>query len=387
MGVLAASLFGLGLGEELWRRYIPRYLRALGASSVVVGLFASYEDLLDGLYQYPGGWVNDRFGRKQALMLFTGGAIAGYAVYALAFHWAVLFAGVTLVMAWKSGAFPTTFAIVGDSLPQGKRAIAFSVQSILVRLPRVIGAPVGGLLIAWLGTRAGIRVALGATILLALGVLVTQQRGYQEKPNAAQEYARQPVRQTFRDMPAALKSLLWSDVLARLCESISQAFIVLYVMEVLRFSAPAYGALYAIQMATAITLYLPAGKIADRTGRRLLVALTFMFFALHPLAVRIAHSFVALVGAFVVGGLREIGEPARKSVIVDHLDASQRGRAVGVYYTIRNLLVVPGGAIGGLLWRIKPAITLETAFAIGAVGTLTYLATSRRGERYEMDHA
>ena len=57
VAVLAASLFGLALGEELWQAYIPAYLTALGASGLIVGLFGSCKDLLDGVYQYPGGWL------------------------------------------------------------------------------------------------------------------------------------------------------------------------------------------------------------------------------------------------------------------------------------------------------------------------------------------
>jgi len=128
VAVLGASLFLLVLGEELWQAYLPKYLTALGASGLVVGFFASTKDLLDGLYQYPGGWLNDRLGRKRALLTFTTLATLGYLVYALAREWAWLFLGLWLVMAWKSGAFPTTFAVIGESLPQGRRAIAFSVQ-------------------------------------------------------------------------------------------------------------------------------------------------------------------------------------------------------------------------------------------------------------------
>src|SRR5688572_4155658 len=90
VAVLALSVFGLGLGEELWQSYLPKYLTVLGASGVMVGLFSSLKDLLDGLYQYPGGWAGDRFGRKRALMLFTLMATGGYALYALAWHWVVV---------------------------------------------------------------------------------------------------------------------------------------------------------------------------------------------------------------------------------------------------------------------------------------------------------
>src|SRR5262247_1231452 len=181
VAVMALSVFGLGLGEELWQSYMPKYLTSLGASGVMVGLFSSLKDLLDGLYQYPGGWAGDRFGRKRALMFFTLTAMCGYALYALAWHWVVVFAGLWLVMAWKAGAFPVTFAVIGDALPQGRRVMAFSAQSMLVRLPRVISAPLGGLLIASFGIISGLRVAVGITLLLALIVLFTQRRGYREQ--------------------------------------------------------------------------------------------------------------------------------------------------------------------------------------------------------------
>ena len=134
--VLAASLFGLALGEELWQAYMPAYLTALGASGVAVGLYGSARDLLDRLYQYPGGWLADRLGRRRALLIFTSLAIAGYAVYGAAPAWPFILVGLLAVMAWKAGAFPTTFAVIGDSLPPNRRAVAFSIQSILVRVPR-----------------------------------------------------------------------------------------------------------------------------------------------------------------------------------------------------------------------------------------------------------
>ena len=377
VAVLALSIFGLGLGEELWQSYMPKYLTALGASGVMVGLFSSFKDLLDGLYQYPGGWAGDRFGRKRALMLFTLMATCGYALYALAWHWAVVFIGLWLVMAWKAAAFPVTFAVIGDALPQGRRVMAFSVQSMLVRLPRVIGAPLGGLLIASFGVVAGVRIAAGATLLIAFIVLIVQRRGYREQSVAERRFENAPVRAIFARMPATLKRLLVAECLVRFGEAIAAAFIVLYVTNVLGYSAPAFGMLYALQQTVSLVMYLPSGRLADLTGRRSLIALTFLFFALFPLAVQLAHSLTALVAAFVVGGLKEIGEPARKAFIVDHADPAERARAVGVYYTIRNLLIVPAGTIGGILWASDPQATLQVAGAVGMLGVAAFLGASR----------
>ncbi len=376
VAVLAVSIFALGLGEELWQSYLPKYLTALGASGVAVGLFASGKDLLDGVWQYPGGWLADRFGRKRALMLCTLLALGGYAIYALAFHWALAFAGLVLVMAWKAGAFPTTFAVIGDALPQGQRVLAFSVQSILVRVPRVIGAPLGGMLIAALGVQHGVRISLSITLLLALVVLAAQHYGYRETEEAAENYERLTVRQLFERMPASLKRLLLAECLVRFGEALAAAFIVLYVLNVLGRPATTYGSLYALQQSIALASYLPSSSFAKLTGRRPLIALTFVFFALFPLAVQWAQSTPALIAAFVIGGLKEVGEPARKALIVDQAEATQRGRVVGVYYTIRNTLIVPAGLIGGLLWTRAPELPLQVAGVIGLLGVLLFWFTS-----------
>jgi MFS family permease len=376
--VLAGSLFGLALGEELWQAYIPTYLTALGAGAVAVGLFGSSKDLLDSLFQYPGGWLADRFGRRRALLTFTALAMAGYATYALAPSWPVVFVGLFGVMAWKAGAFPTTFAVIGDSLPRERRAVAFSVQSVLIRLPRVIGAPLGGLLIAGFGMVAGIRVALLVTLVLALVVWMVQYYGYREDIRAPTHVTSGHLRDVLSGMPSSLTRLLAADCLVRIGEGMAASFVILFVTQVRAFSAAEYGVLYAIQQAVAIAFYLPGGRFADVSGRTPVVMLTFVFFAAFPLAVRFASSYPALVAAFVVGGLKEIGEPARKSLIVDLAPDHQRARTVGAYYAIRNFLVVPAGLIGGLLWQRAPHLPLEAAFIVSGIGAVVFGLTSAR---------
>lgn len=377
VAVLAASLFGLALGEELWQSYVPAYLTALGASGLTVGFFGSLKDLLDSVYQYPGGWLADRYGRRRALLIFTALAMAGYAAYAAARSWPLVFAGLVGVMAWRAGAFPTTFAVIGDSLPRERRAVAFSVQSILVRVPRVIGAPIGGLLIAAHGVTGGVRRALIATLVLAVVVLITESLGFREETRPAPSTTAPTIAAIFAGLPASLKRLLVADCLIRIGEGVAASFIVLYVLQVRGTSAVDYGLLYAIQQSVSIAFYFPGGRIADRTGRGPLVAATFVFFAAFPLAVRLAASFPALIAAFCLGGLKELGEPARKSLIVDLAPDDRRARAVGVYYSIRNLVVVPAGMLGGVLWQRAPELPLEVASAIGAVGVVVYLVTGR----------
>src|SRR4029450_145474 len=99
---LAAGLFALGFGQELWWRYVPEDLRSLGASAFSVGVFGALRDLLDATYASPGGIASDRLGTRRALVLFGAITVVGYAVYALGGSVAAIFAGLLLVMAWPS---------------------------------------------------------------------------------------------------------------------------------------------------------------------------------------------------------------------------------------------------------------------------------------------
>src|SRR5436309_12406661 len=133
VSLASAAVFILGLGEELWKKFLPKYLEALGASTGAIGLFRTAEDFFDAVYQYPGGWIADRFGRRRAFLVFVALASAGYLVYLLSPSWPFIFVGLALVMAWQSMASPAIFAIVGDALPRERRAMGFTLQSILKR--------------------------------------------------------------------------------------------------------------------------------------------------------------------------------------------------------------------------------------------------------------
>lgn len=373
----AGAMFLMAFGENLWRRFIPKYLQALGAPVVAIGAYGSTEDLLDGLYQYPGGWAADRHGRRAALLAFVAVAVSGYLVLAAAPSWPVVFVGLVLIMAWTSMASPTLFAVIGDALPPGKRAVGFSVQSILRRVPILVAPTVGGLLIAAYGVRTGVRLGLVASVVLALGTLGVVARIRLALPEQA---AAGGVRQVWRTFPPALRRLLLSDVFIRTCDALVDVFLVLYALNVVGISAPRYGALIAVQMATTILVTIPASRLADRVGRKPFVVATFLAFTLFPLAVVLAHSFVGLLGAFVVGGLREIGEPARKALILDLVPAGGRARSVGLYYLVRSLAIAPAATVGGLLWKITPALPFVLAGTIGLVGTVVFAFTV--DERY-----
>ena len=376
--IVAASsaVFLLGMGEELWKKFLPKYLESLGASVFAIGFFGTAQDFLDAVYQYPGGWIADRFGRRTAFLFFIALACIGYLIYLLSPSWIFVFVGLVFAMAWSSMASPAIFAVIGDSLPKERRAIGFTVQSILKRVPAVIAPIIGGALIAGMGVIGGVRAGLIATLVLALvTVFIVFTVNIPVQPGEAAN-----VRGVWRSFHHALKRLLVSDIIIRMCEGMAGVFIVIYVTNVIGVSLAQYGISVAIQMVTSIVVYLPAAKIADRIGRKPFVIITFFCFALFPLTVILSTGFNSLIVAFIIGGLREIGEPSRKAMIVDFAEPHLRARTVGLYYLVRSLSVTPAALIGGLLWAFAPQTPFIIAGIIGAVGTVVFALTVE--ERY-----
>jgi len=371
--VAAASgaVFLVGLGEELWKKFLPKYLESLGASVATVGLFGTAEDFFDAIYQYPGGWLADHWGRRRAFLIFLTAAVAGYFIYLASPAWPYLFVGLAFVMSWQAMGSPAMFATIGDALPRERRAMGFTVQSMLKRIPMVISPLIGGAIIGALGLQRGIRTGLLITLVLA-GLTVPLLLSLRLPVTPRDSVKLRGIWDSFHP---TLKRLLASDIVIRMCEGMADIFVVLYVTNVSGVTVPRYGILVAIQLATAILIYVPSARMADRVGRKPFVIVTFLCFALYPVAVILARSFGGLVVAFIVGGLREIGEPSRKAMIVDLAQARLRARTVGLYYLVRSLSITPASAIGGLLWRLRPEVPFLTAGIIGLAGTMLFAAT------------
>jgi len=251
--------------------------------------------------------------------------------------------------------------------------MGFSIQSILKRVPIVIAPIIGGIIIASRGVISGVRLGLIVTLLIAaLTALLIRLINI---PLAAHHAAN--IFGVWKSFQTGLKRLLISDIFIRTCEGMTDVLVILYVTNVLHLSVARFGTLLAILFLTTLIIYLPAAKAADRVGRTPFIIATFCAFALYPLAIIAAHDFTGLVIAFIIGGLREIGEPARKAMIVDFAQPELRARSVGLYYLLRSLAITPAAAIGGLLWKLTPQTPFLIAGAFGIGGTFIFIATMR----------
>jgi MFS family permease len=385
LGVLAMAVL-VGMGERMAERFLPIYILALGGGALAIGLLQAMDNLLSALYSFPGGYLSDRIGTKRALLVFNLVAMAGFALVILVPAWQAVLAGAVLFISWTAISAPATLSLIYRVLPHNKRTMGVSMHSLVRRIPMALGPLIGGLFISLWGERDGVRLAFAAALAMALVALLLQQWMIEDDPPAAASAAaagglkpeKNPLK-LLHLMNPAMKGLLVSDILIRFCEQIPYAFVVVWSMKTIAepVTAVQFGWLTTIEMATAVLIYIPVAYLADRSTKKPFVLMTFVFFALFPLALFYSRSFKWLAAAFILRGLKEFGEPTRKALIMDLSPESCKAGMFGLYYLIRDVFVSVAALGGAFLWQISPQANLMTAFSFGIIGTLGFAVFGR----------
>jgi MFS family permease len=399
-GALLAAILLVGMGSELWAPLMPEYLTRLDAQILLIALYGCAKDFLDAVAFYLGGTVAARFNTRRALLLFNVLPLFGLTILLIWPNKYAVFAALPFVGIWNSVAGPATLRVVGDSLSMHRRSMAFSLQSIQKRLSSVFAYFISGSLVAWLGELAGVRAAIALSIVLVTVSLLIQYR-FMRTAVVDQVLTLHKPWTLLKKFDPQLRRLLISDVLARWCDGMPREFMILYCISVLSqrgYTVAAAAALYlsvllTVMNVTSLVLYLPIGHFASQAGaaKKPFIGLTFVFFALFPISLALLgplQEIWALVLVFVIGGMREIGEPARKAMITELAPADFRTQAIGIYWATRSVCIMLAPMVGGLIWFfIGPQATLWSAGALGIVGTILFYTTFAGRRERDSDSA
>jgi MFS family permease len=385
--ILLIAIFVIGAGEELWMRFVPKYLQALGATVFVIGLYDALRTLLGAIYAYPGGVLVDRWGHRRAFIIFNVVSIIGYVLVLLVPHWGGVIAGMFFFLSWSCFSLPATFSLVGAALEAHRHSMGVGVQSVIKRLPIMVAPIFGGMLIDHFGIIVGVRIALIISIFLSVFTIFVQRQFSEDSIDESRAAATAPETErwslwrSLREFNPPMRRLLLSDILIRFCERVPYAWVVIFAMDYIGVSAKQVGILTTIEMLAATLCIIPASHYADRYRREPFVIVTFIMFTLFPISLLMSRSFSALVIAFTIRGLKEFGDTSRKALIIGYSDSGRRGQMIGSYYLVRDLVVSAGAILGAYLWKLGPALNFLGAAALGMAGTIFYIRTTRRSRQ------
>ena len=398
VAIVLLAVLCFGLGEQLWERYIPMYLQVRSKDLVkatpsldqltaatlwIVGIYSCLRNLFEGFCYIGGGHLTARLGDRGSLMVFGMLTVTGYVLLLTWSAPAGAIVAALLILGWEPLSVPVTFTTVGATVGQAGRGMAFALQSIQKRLPKILGPLIAGFVLTQAqrlrgedrGTVDGMRWLVSVSLGLGLLSLAIQWRWM---PHHVAPTSKQSARAILRHMHPMLRRLLIAEIFKRWCDWLVRDFIVLYIYFERHLSLEQFGVFVAVQNTVSMLTYLPVGRLTRSVGLQPFIGATFLFFAAFPLTLDLLPDGNWLVLAFIVHGLRETGEPARKALITSLLPPDVRARGVGLYWGLRAFAICTASLAGAALWlAFGPRTLLYVAFVCGCVGAGLYYLLCR----------
>lgn len=397
VGVVLVAVLCFGLGQELWKPFMPVFLdaqtkQAARAATVgeqvpwavllTVALYACLLNFMEGFCYIGGGQLTHQLGDRGSLMFFGFLTLFGYVLFlCVPAQWATVLAAL-LILGWEPLSVPVTFTTVGATVDTKRQGMAFAVQSIQKRLPKIMGPALAGFVLGAAerhaadpaeGRLAGMRVLVGMACALGVMSLAIQFRWMPKRSGDSRPPLGAGALDILRGFPPILRRLLFAEIFTRWCDWLVREYVVLYLVLVRGVALEMVGLLMAIQHFTALLTYLPIGKMTEAVGLQPFIGLTFIFFALFPLVLALVPDGPWLVLVFIVYGLREVGEPARKALITTSMPEPVRARGVGLYWGVRSFIICWAPLVAALVWHhFGPEPLFYLAFALGCVGATLY---------------
>jgi len=385
---LNRNVFGMALtsffsdaGHEAATSILPMFLASIGAPAAALGAIEGVADAISSFVKLASGWISDRIGKRK-LIVVSGYALTGLStgLFALAQSWP--FVLITRSIGWFGRGIrgPARDAMLVESVPSKFRGRAFGFH----RAGDTLGAIVGPALALSLITLFAGKEATTTTyrqiflitmipgILSALSFAVLVKEGLHSSPQ------RVGLFKSIHLLPGNFKRFLIGVGIFG-AGDFAHSLLILRAVQIL---TPQIGAVQAGQVA--LILYIihnvfytgmsyPVGALADRIGKRGLLAASYALAAVMALGwIFTGPSIPVLIGLFAIGGTFVAAEEVLEGAMsADLLANVGRGTGYGVLATVNGLGDFLSSVIVGLLWTaVAPAagfVYSAVLFSAGAI--------------------
>jgi MFS family permease len=381
-GIGTASLLS-DAGHEIPTALLPNLLTAtLGAPAAVLGLIEGIADGLAGIARLAGGAIaNDPHRRRaQAIAGYTTTAVLSSLIGAATAVWQV---GILRAGAWAARGLrvPARNALLADIVPANVYGRAYGFERACDNLGAIAGPLLALGLVGLVGTRTAIALSIIPGLLAALAIVYAIRHA----PRAEQR-EHQPLRLRIRPVLTGRLGRLMVGVSAFEFGNVAATLLILRATELLapgrdqdRATQVALG-LYVAYNVAATVASVPAGRLGDRRGAVLVLALGVGLFGLaYAGFVAGGASVLALAPWFIAAGVA-IGcvETAEHAAVASLAPVELRGSAFGLLAAVQSFGNLAASAIAGLLWTAaSPAVAFGYLAGWMGLALVGLLATAR----------
>jgi MFS family permease len=359
------------VSSEMIVPVLPLFLTGVLHVSVAgVGLIEGVAESTASVLRIGSGWLSDRIGLRKPFVLFGYGISAlAKGALALASSWGAVLGFRFVDRIGKGLRSPPRDALIADSVDVAHRGRAFGFH----RAMDTTGAAIGPLLAFLLLSRHPDQLRHIFAISLIPGVLAVLVIAWFVRAPRREAAPPRSIAGEWRTLGGPLKRFMFVDGLFQLGNS-SMAFLLLKTHDVgfgpgqVTLVYLGYNLVYAL-------LALPLGSLSDRIGRRPLIIIGYVLYAVVYALFAFASTRLAAAALFLAYGVHSaLMEGQQKSLIADLVPADTRATAYGAYYTVVGVALLPASVLAGWLWdRFGSRVTLGADAALALVAALLFV--------------
>jgi MFS family permease len=355
---------------------LPFFLtRVLGAGAVSLGILEGAAEAVNSLLKIASGRMADRSRRKRPLVLFGYGVSSiARPFIAITTTWTQVFLVRVLDRVGKGVRGAPRDAMLATWTTPTTRGKVYGFHRSMDHIGAVVGPTLASLFLWFYPDRYRMLFALTivpGAIAVALIFFVTE-RAVDGDPPAEREARRSAVEihPSEGRLPGEFTAFMLVLTLFTLGNS-TDAFLLLKLTDVAgtaRFVPLMWAALHVVKAAVSVV----GGSWSDRVGRRTVIAIGWLVYAVVYAGFAISSQLPALFAWFLLYGFYfGFAEGTEKALVADLTPADRRGFAFGVYNAVQGLGGLAASVVFGLVWRSFGA---AAAFGLGA--TLALAATA-----------
>ncbi|MBI2641678.1 MFS transporter [Candidatus Roizmanbacteria bacterium] len=343
VNIFALASFLHDMGSDIVFSVWPIFVTdVLKANMAILGFIDGVGEAIVSLSQAVSGYLSDRIRRRKIFVwlgyLFGGIARIGYA---LAPTWQWLLPFRILDRSGKIRGSPRD-AIISEISTKENRGRNFGLLRSADNLGAVVGIILSIVLLGVIGYKPLFLLAAVPSVI-AVFLLIIFIR--EEKP--VQEKLHKTIR--FRGFSSDLKMYTISSVLFAL-GGFSYSFLLVFAKR-FGFQTIHIPALYLSFTLVATLFSLPLGKLSDAIGRKKVLYLSFLFWALVSILFLFWNSYIGIIIGFIFYGLHRAAiEPVQKSFVAELSPKEFLASSLGGFQMAVGLSALPGSFIAGVLW-------------------------------------
>jgi MFS family permease len=381
LNIILAGITSLltDISTEMVYPLIPVYLAALGTPPAILGLIEGFAESSASLLKLFSGTISDRLGRRKPLAIlgYAGSTIGKILLY-FSRSWQLVFAGRMIDRIGKGIRVAPRDALIADASTVGNRGRAFGLHRTLDTIGAFIGIAIAIIIVARLGTNLTSgdyhRIFLISLVPAFLGVITIFFIRETRTPVSCSA----PLLR-FKNLSPKLRRFLIIIGIFSLGNSSNQ--FLLLRMSKLGWTTLNILLLYLLYNLTYALLAYPAGRLADRFGKRTLLAIGYCIYSCvylgFALLDKAGSNSVLPYFLFPVYGLfSALTEGQEKALVAEIAPAEQRASLIGLHAAITGFGLLPASLLAGLLWNLFGAPTpfiFSGILSLGAAAGLTLL--------------